>query len=417
MTLGAEIADLIRHQQMLVAMSGTAMMGGALFFLRQLPAHMLGFLKDRFTVSVTIESDDETYEAVNVWLARHRKAKVARRLMIQRGYCHDSDKWRTELTLGHGSHLMWFGRRPLMVSREVEKLSGADRIVSGSRRERLTVTALGRSQAPVRELIRVAEAANSAQDKIKVFYWSGGYYRLADHRAKRPLESVFIPEDQKDRIIGDLARFNAERETYRRRGIPYRRGYLFEGPPGTGKSTLVHLLASVASRPIYLINLNNLCGDNELIAAFNEADADGIVVIEDIDAAKITHSREPGPRKRASAGAPDERRNESITLSGLLNAIDGVAAREGRILCITSNHADKLDAALVRPGRVDIRESIQPLGRDEAWRMFLAFHPDGTGADFDQCTRGRLPITGASLQNLLLAPSLPAQIAAVSQAA
>lgn len=178
--------------------------------------------------------------------------------------------------------------------------------------------------------------------------------------------------------------------------MPYRRGYLLSGPPGTGKSSIVLALASHLGRSVYALNLASVTEDATLMEAFAEVPAGAILLVEDIDAMRISKSR-------VEANKPGEPPSVGLTtLSGLLNAIDGVAAPEGRLLVMTSNHPEQLDAALIRPGRVDLHERFDLLGPAEVRRMFLRFHPGATAqaAQF-AATLGR-PVSPAELQCLLL---------------
>ncbi|VDP91014.1 unnamed protein product [Echinostoma caproni] len=97
-----------------------------------------------------------------------------------------------------------------------------------------------------------------------------------------------------------------------------------------------------------------------------------IILLEDIDAA--VHNRERMPANPAYEGMP------TLTLSGLLNALDGVTSTDGRIIFMTTNYVDRLDAALIRPGRVDMRVHIDHCNRFQLERMFSRFYPSSPTA-------------------------------------
>jgi chaperone BCS1 len=211
------------------------------------------------------------------------------------------------------------------------------------------------------------------------------------------MESVILPAGQTERLIHDAEWFFGAAGWYAERGVPYRRGYLLSGPPGTGKSSIVLALASELSKPVYALNLSSVASDAAIMEAFAEAPADAILLVEDIDAMRITKSRVETKKD----GQPSS--IALTTLSGLLNAIDGVAAPEGRLLVMTSNHPERLDPALIRPGRIDLHERFELLGPAEVRRMFLRFHPGETAAAdrFADLVGG--PISPAELQCMLLA--------------
>jgi chaperone BCS1 len=190
----------------------------------------------------------------------------------------------------------------------------------------------------------------------------GPYWRHAALQPARPANSVILPGDQYERIEEDLRLFFARRGKYASLGIPFRRGYLLHGLPGTGKSSTLLALASRFDLHLHMLNLSNPLIDDaalmELLANVNEGSA---IVMEDVDA--LWEQRK---RKKDN--------ESSVTFSGLLNALDGVAAGQGRVVFMTTNHLVKLDPALTRPGRVDYRLEFGPATPDQAGRLFQRFY-------------------------------------------
>ena len=88
--------------------------------------------------------------------------------------------------------------------------------------------------------------------------WSDRYWEEVHKKTKRRLDSVFLPREQKQRVLTDIKKFLENKQWYLNRGIPYKRGYLFYGPPGTGKSSFIHALASELNVTIFSVNLNSL---------------------------------------------------------------------------------------------------------------------------------------------------------------
>lgn len=128
-------------------------------------------------------------------------------------------------------------------------------------------------------------------------------------------------------------------------------------------------LASELNLPIYSLSLGANLSDGDLLSMLMNIPERSILLIEDVDAFSITNSR-----RLAKDG--DEQK-EPITLSALLNALDGVTAGEGRVLFMTTNHPDALDEALTRPGRIDRKVQLDYFGVDESLCMWDLFFDDG----------------------------------------
>ena len=165
-------------------------------------------------------------------------------------------------------------------------------------------------------------------------------------------------------LIADVRNFLGRRDWYLERGIPYRRGYLLYGPPGTGKSSAVLAIASAMKMDIAILSLaNSSLDDDDLCQLLSNCPVNSIVLIEDIDCVFV--------ERKATEDKPNK-----LTFSGLLNAIDGVAAGEGRILFATTNHIERLDPALIRPGRIDRKELLGYADREQLRRLFVRFFGD-----------------------------------------
>ncbi|KAH7100842.1 P-loop containing nucleoside triphosphate hydrolase protein [Auriculariales sp. MPI-PUGE-AT-0066] len=230
-------------------------------------------------------------------------------------------------------------------------------------------------------------------------------------KARRPLETLILPDGVLETLLEDARDFLASESWYRAAGVPHRRGYLLHGLPGCGKSSTIHALASELMLPIYSISLATKgLDDSALQSLVAETPPECILSIEDIDCAfpeartkdeidaeeeELLAERETRRRARdeeaAAAGVelPEEAHNifdamdeaalppraSDVTLSGLLNLIDGVWSEEGRLLFATTNHIEKLDPALIRPGRIDVRVRYDASTRDQVCRMFERFFP------------------------------------------
>lgn len=172
-------------------------------------------------------------------------------------------------------------------------------------------------------------------------------------RQKRAPKTVILPNNQFEELLNDAKEFLSQQEFYEERGCPFRRGYLIYGPPGVGKTSTILAIAGALDLNICMLNLaNKNLGDEKLTNLLLNAPPSSIILLEDVDHA-IYHSMQH--QRRAEDAISEESSGEdSVSLSGLLNSIDGVIAQEGKVIFMTTNHVERLPEALIRPGRIDV---------------------------------------------------------------
>lgn len=258
-------------------------------------------------------------------------------------------------------------------------------------------------------IIKYIESLTSSTWKQQIYINKDGKWTGEASNNTRKLDTIILQNKLKDDIRDDFQRFINSEEWYNSLDIPFNRGYLFYGRPGTGKTSLIRGLSLHFKRHIHFLMLQNIKSDVELLDLFKGINyKETILVIEDIDAmVKAVQSRElkqkedeedeesedevdsdsetaklkrklrklknkmkaqeqeakcsndtdiPAYKKKeAGFGNGDNKKESGITLSGLLNALDGVVSTPGRILIMTTNHPEILDDALIRPGRCDAK--------------------------------------------------------------
>lgn len=165
----------------------------------------------------------------------------------------------------------------------------------------------------------------------------------------------------KEKIVADLTSFTTDQAFYERSGRAWKRGYLLYGPPGTGKSSMIAAMANFLKYDIYDLELSQVRTNGDLRQLLIQTTNRSIIVLEDIDCSvKFTSSRNrKNPATMMMPGDvtnPDDDPNR-VTLSGLLNFVDGLwsCCGDERLFVFTTNHVEKLDKALLRPGRMDMQ--------------------------------------------------------------
>ncbi|MED6169304.1 hypothetical protein PIB30_020285 [Stylosanthes scabra] len=175
-----------------------------------------------------------------------------------------------------------------------------------------------------------------------------------DHPAT--FETLAMDEDAKNAIVEDLKRFVARKDLYRKVGKAWKRGYLLYGPPGTGKSSLIAAMANYLRFDVYDLELTDVRSNSFLRKLLISTANRSILVVEDIDCSLELHNRLTNTPKPIGPAHHSHNQQPQVTLSGFLNFIDGLWSSCGdeRIIVFTTNRKDKLDPALVRPGRMDV---------------------------------------------------------------
>ncbi|EJU03604.1 P-loop containing nucleoside triphosphate hydrolase protein [Dacryopinax primogenitus] len=248
--------------------------------------------------------------------------------------------------------------------------------------ETLKISVIARNNDVIKQLVLQAKKdyERDAEHRVHIFLadiygrwgWNGA-------RQKRPLSSIVLEPGIKEMLLDDAKDFLRSEDWYADRGIPFRRGYLLHGVPGSGKTSLIHALAGELGLDIYVVTLSSKgMNDSSLASLMGRVPSRCIVLLEDLDAA-FTRSTS---RDDTATGTPTSTTTKTtaddgntLSLSGLLNSLDGVAATEGRLLFATTNHIERLDPALSRPGRMDVWVDFKNATSWQAERLFKNFFP------------------------------------------
>ena len=268
---------------------------------------------------------------------------------------------------GPGRHVLRYKNAFLMVNR-VRETKSMD-LQRGAPWETITLTTLYSNRHIFEDLFAEAHqlAQQSTEGKTIVYTArTASWEKFGEPRRKRPLESVILDKGVKERIVEDVRDFLGSGRWYYDRGIPYRRGYLLHGPPGTGKSSFIQALAGELDYNIAILNLSERgMTDDRLSYLLTIIPQRTLVLLEDADAAFTTRRTQMDVHGYQGA---------NVTFSGLLNALDGVASAEERVIFLTTNHVERLDSALVRPGRVDMTIRLGELTRWQTERLWDRFY-------------------------------------------
>lgn len=376
--------------------------GVATWLLRGVPLKVWGFLKHQGTTTLTmtnsmVGTNFETYNSFMTWLLKSKWMKYSRSISIggvQSSNYSNEDTDSIVVGIGDGTHFFTYGGWPYWVTRSQSTAGQAGHHIH----YQLTITGLGRNRKRVMDMIEDFKYKPAA-GKLEIYTCEHGRWSRIASILPRSIQSVMTEGGIKDKIIAQIEKYKGDRDWYHTKGLPYKLTYVLHGPAGTGKTSLIKAIATHLGRSICLMSFSEM-SDGKLNRLLAEMPENSLLLIEDFDSSSAVS-------KRAGVEASDPSEVEGmvklsekfsgLTLSGVLNAFDGIVSLDDRLIFLTTNVLDSIDPAMVRPGRVDHVIEIGYL-KDSTIREYIGMmypgrsEPEGVFA----------PIAGCSLQEKYL---------------
>jgi len=378
--------------------------GGVLETLRRVGFSLYYKAIASFWITAHFDENDSSYDWMMVWLskqpswARAREVEISTRsfglntsaIMVP-GEEDDNNlsllasRKLAYLPSASLSYSMWYHGRYMSITR-VQAQTG----YYGQKEETLQISILTRHHRVLNELLLEAKkdyiAAEEHAISIYVSDMNNSWRHVAS-RPKRNINSIILDPGVAELLVDDARDFLESKAWYAARGIPFRRGYLLYGAPGSGKTSIISSIAGELGLDVYIVSLSRAgLDDSALSELISNLPEKCIALMEDIDAAftqSLNRDAVSGPANAPGTpddgrppppGAPPAPSTSRLSLSGLLNALDGVAAQEGRILYATTNKYTALDPALCRPGRMDIHVEFKLASKFQAQKLFYSFY-------------------------------------------
>ncbi|XP_057770390.1 AAA-ATPase ASD, mitochondrial-like [Salvia miltiorrhiza] len=218
-------------------------------------------------------------------------------------------------------------------------------------------------------VMKEGKAIEVRNRRRKLYTNSGAAWSHVEFEHPATFETLAMEPERKREVVEDLLSFSRGEGFYKRIGRAWKRGYLLHGPPGTGKSTMIAAMANLLNYDVYDLELTAVKDNTELKKLLIATSSKAVIVIEDIDCSVDLTGQRRGKRRESGEERENavlqlqkmgiveesEAKSSKITLSGLLNFIDGLWSACGgeRIIVFTTNYVEKLDPALIRRGRMD----------------------------------------------------------------
>lgn len=238
----------------------------------------------------------------------------------------------------------------------------------------------------IKKIVGLHEADKTKhKGDIMIYRWDSSFWVTLSSQKKRSLDTVYLDKDSKERIINDISKFLNSEDIYDKHGIPYKRSYLFRGPPGTGKTSFIYAIASHFKMNIGLYKYNT--EKKPISHAIKTIPQNTILVIEDLQF------------------AVPECKTKNVDFSEMLNAMDGIFIKNKLITFYTSNSVSEIPKVFLRPGRIDLDLILAYASESQIKNIYLSFFPKGDSDKFYDEIKSH-KVTPAILQKFLFYDSI-----------
>jgi chaperone BCS1 len=320
------------------------MFSGAIIALaRNIPLRAWTFLKSKLVLSVTINDDDPMFKALTDWIEKSGHGNKSRTLVAK--IINEYGDKRVQVSPYKSSFFVKFNGRHYQFTRFSKELK-AGKEMNVIETEGYRISAIGFNREHIKEMLNfIYQEYSRSCSGVMVYNSFHGSWSSCRKINKRQISTVSLPGTTINDVLQDIKKFLKSEDEYNKKGIGWHRGYLFHGIPGSGKTSLAIAIASELRLPIFNLWLSSCHGDNYLMDLFSKVPPRSIILMEDIDCVMP---------KRGDAI------NRNVSLTAVLNVLDGICSSHGCVVIMTTNHKENLDPAVLRNGRVDVDIEFLP---------------------------------------------------------
>ena len=356
-------------------LSNTILKGGLMLsviaaigmYIKTLVPAVWKFILRKISYTAVIENKTELYSLFNKWLDENQADKFKRVLAKTETVYKTKSNSFNYAENNHDSFFhFWYKKRLIFVSSSREKFESSNSS-ENMHMDSYMVTSYfskGIIKDLLKDLIENKNEEIKNNDSIYLYDFDVmGYWSIVGSIVSKPYEKIF--NNEKIELYNDIEMFLNNKQYYKERGIPYKRGYLLHGKPGNGKSTTILALAKKFHKDVFNLNISTIGTDNALKKAFRGISENSFILIEDVDASL---------KNRDDVN--------KVSFNTLLNLLDGALSKSNVCVFFTTNHIEQLDPALLRCGRVDVKVEFDNPTKDNLKDMLKLFYSVDEVPDF-----------------------------------
>lgn len=335
------------------------------------------WIKQQCYREISIYVSDPEYAKFNLWLDKNSKfTSFKRQFKVVAGdgsdenYGNDSP---SKLVAGYGSVLVKSPNQPYVwVTRAKEENKNVFQ-----QTETLTFRVFSLSQKPIFDLFEDIKDINEMPGPFVYSNQGSWWSKIGEPKQVLPPVGSGAKE-----FMDDVRQFLEDENEYKSRGVAYKRGYLLYGPPGTGKTSILSHASKEFDMNIYMMDSS---GIRDFMGLAHDVKKKSMILIEDIDMTIAGNGRSNTLTSEKATEAPidsngtappvepEKAKDHNESLRDFLNTLDGIVQFDGAIIVITTNKPSVLDAALLRPGRIDKQIEIGLLNSNQQIKHFNRF--------------------------------------------
>lgn len=344
--------------QMIAGALTLTLSGAVMFLIKEMPMRIMAFLRSQFTTTASFNNGSwekqTTFIRIADFLAKRTTETGSRSVTIDSIWDRDTGRTKLVVTIGSGKHFFMYRGQPIMLHRTMMQENNGDVI-----KEIITLTKLGRSHKLFHDLVK--DNTPTRHKALSISTWTQNEWRQTSELDAGGLETIALDKDIRDFFIEQMDNFKNGKDTYRRLGLAYKMTVILHGLTGSGKTCLIRALAAQYRMNVCILDLSEI-SPVQLVAALGSVPGNSLLLVEDFDSARHLHSRVD--KKKANETKTKEVDTRPLSdqvidefmggnLSSTLNALDGISSLNNVVVFLTTNHLEKIDSAVYRPGRVD----------------------------------------------------------------
>ena len=344
-----------------------AIVGSVLVYCRKIPRIIYGFIKRLVVCTIIFDSKDSLFKLFQSWIDYNQLAKNKRNIRIESDEIVDPPIIKT--IFDRRQYLIKHNKMTMLISRSKEDSTGSNSASSGNMMDMLlpemySISVMVWNKKKLLNMLTdiLNDQTILNRGMVKIYRYSWGYWDEKSKQRPKSFDKLIFSNNLVSEIINDLHNFAESKDWYDDKQIPYQRGYLFSGPPGTGKTSMVLAIASTLNYKICTLDLSDIDSDTKLKDAFISLPSRSILLIEDFDS--------------FFNGRKNQNMKSKVTFSGFLNAINGVTYSSGRLMILTTNQITNIDSALTRVGRIDKHFHVGYLELQQTISLFNVYFPE-----------------------------------------